>query len=161
MPARRAFGSDDGGASASASASASAAAAAAAAAAVASPSEEAEEEGEEEEAAAAAAAAAPLSPLVVVVPPAAPTQRSSSSSGSGKKDKRRLGLFVASAALAHPDKAHYGGEDAWFCSPVSSSIGEFFLLFFPPFSSRAFVVSLHTTDLCRQLLIGVLVSFKS
>ena len=123
MPARRAFGSDDGGASASA------ASASASAAAVASPSEEAEEEGEEEEA--AAAATAPLSPLVVVVPPAAPTQQSSSSSGSGKKDKRRLGLFVASAALAHPDKAHYGGEDAWFCSPVSSSIGEFFLLFFP------------------------------
>lgn len=74
------------------------------AAAVASPSEEEE------------AAAAPLSPLVVV-PPTPPPQSSSNK-------KKRLGLFVASAALAHPDKAHYGGEDAWFCSPSSSTIGE-------------------------------------
>lgn len=104
MPSLRAFGDDDGGA----------------AAAVAFPSEEEgeEEEGEEEE-----AAAAP--PPLVVVPP--PPQNSSSSSSSGKENsKRRLGLFVASAALAHPDKAHYGGEDAWFCSPSSGTIGEFF-----------------------------------
>ena len=113
MPAlRRAFGDDDGGA-------------AAAAAAV------AEAEVEEE---------AALSPLVVVAP--APSPRGSSGEGSSKeekKSKRRLGLFVASAALAHPEKAHYGGEDAWFCSPSSGTIGEqssFFALFFLPPEER-------------------------
>ena len=121
MSSPRAFGDDDGGA----------------AAALASPSEEEgeEEEGEEE------AAAAPPSPLVVVPPPPTSTaQNSSSSSTSGGENirKRRLGLFVASAALAHPGKAHYGGEDAWFCSPSSGTIGEVF----EECRSRPFFVSL-------------------
>lgn len=53
---------------------------------------------------------------------------------------------MASAALAHPDKAHYGGEDAWFHSPVSGTIGEFsrkksFFLFFFFNSLLSFVFS--------------------
>lgn len=117
MSSLRAFGDDDGGA----------------AAAVASPSEEEGEEEEEEEAAAAAA------PLVVVPPP--PT----AAEDQNENSKRRLGLFVASAALAHPDKAHYGGEDAWFCSPSSGTIGEFFFL-----KSHFFSVFFFSDYFCRR-----------